>query len=236
MTHRRLDFDLYLITDRRRYPDEDSLFEALDEALQAGVRAVQLREKDLPTRQLLAMARRLRELTSKRGAALLVNDRVDVALCVEADGVHLARSSMPVPAARRLMGQRALLGVSTHNHEEARSAEEEGADFIVFGPLYETPSKSGYGPPLGVEMLREVRALVALPVLGIGGITPERVGEVLSAGADGVAVIGGILGDADVRGAVKRFTDACAEEKARVDSSRDTRDLSSVRAVGKAGR
>ncbi len=218
MAHRRLDFDLYLITDRRRYPDEDSLFVALDEALLAGVRAVQLREKDLPTRQLLAIARRLRELTSKHGAALLVNDRVDVALCVGADGVHLARTSMPVAAARRLMGHRSLIGVSTHNHDEARSAEEEGADFIAFGPLYETQSKSGYGPPLGLEMLREARALVSLPIFGIGGITPECVGEVLSAGADGVAVISGILGKADVRATVKRFTNALTEVTARAAS------------------
>jgi thiamine-phosphate pyrophosphorylase len=205
---KRVDFSLYLITDRKRFPGDDAFLNAIDEALAAGIRAVQLREKDLPTRRLLEMAGVLRELTSRCGAKLFINDRADIARCVEADGVHLARTSMPVAAVRKVVGEEAMIGMSTHSVEEALSAEGEGADFITFGPLYATPSKERYGPPLGAEALRRARAAVSLPIFGIGGITPSEAPQVLQAGGDGVAVISGILGEADLRSAVERFTEA----------------------------
>ncbi len=134
-----VDFKLYLITDRKQ--TKLPLPEAVRLALQGGVPAVQLREKDLPVRELLALAQELRAITREFGAKLFVNDHVDVAVAVEADGVHLGHQSMPVDAARKIVGSRMLIGVSTHSAQEAKDAEARGADFITFGPVFETPSK-----------------------------------------------------------------------------------------------
>lgn len=202
---RKLDFRLYLITDRKLVSPVTSLRSAVEEALRGGVRAIQLREKDLPTRELLKTAYEMREVTAKYGAKLFINDRVDIALCVEADGVHLGRSSMPVYAVRSIVGERCLIGASTHSLEEALEAEREGADFINFGPLFETASKLTYGQPLGLEALKSVRKQVALPVFGIGGVKLHDTGEVLRSGADGIALISGIFGEEDVRGASENY-------------------------------
>ncbi len=203
-----IDFNLYLITDRKLFPSRDLLFTAVEEALKAGVRAIQLREKDATTKELLAMSYGMRELTEKYGAMLFINDRVDVALCVKADGVHLGRSGIPVYAVRDIFGDRLKIGVSTHNLEEALTAERKGADFITFGPLYHTPSKSSYGEPVGLASLKMIRGKVRLPIFGIGGIKPERVKEVKDAGAYGVALISGILGERDIRKATEKYLKA----------------------------
>lgn len=205
MSEQSISFKLYLITDRRLFTYHDSLFTAVEEALKAGVRAVQLREKDLPTREFLDMAHKMRELTARYDAGLFINDRVDIAQCVNADGVHLGQSSMPVHAAKRIAGNRLMIGASTHNLEEALTAEKEGADLITFGPVYRTPSKLKYGAPAGIEALKEVTEKLSVPVFGIGGIKHGGVKEVLGAGASGVAVISGILGVPDIKGAVKKY-------------------------------
>ncbi len=204
MKGRKVDFSLYLITDRKLIP-HGALIVAVEDALKAGVKAVQLREKDLAIREVLELAYRMREITTRRGAKLFINDRVDVALCVEADGVHLGQSGIPVKAARKLAGSRLFIGASAHNLEEVLTAEREGADFITFGPVYDTPSKRKYGAPVGIELLRSATAGTSVPVFGIGGITIGRVAEVLNAGACGIALISGILGNADVKGAAAKF-------------------------------
>ena len=180
----------------------------IEECLGAGVRAVQLREKDLGAAELLALAQPLRELTRRVRARLFVNDRVDVALAVEADGVQRGHTSLPVRLMKTVAGARLLIGASVHSLEEARVAELEGADFLVFGPVYDTPSKRPYGPPQGVEALRRVVGSVSIPVFAIGGITPERVGEVRKRGAHGVAVISAILAAERPAEAAKAFVDA----------------------------
>lgn len=200
-----IDFSLYLITDRTLVRAHRSLFSAVEDALKAGVKAVQLREKDLPVRELLEMAYRMRELTGKYRARLFINDRVDIALCVEADGVHLGQSGIPVHAVRNMVKEEFMIGASTHNVEEAATAEREGADFITFGPLFETPSKLKYGAPLGIDALREAREGVSIPLLGIGGIKQGKVREVMNSGAFGVALISGILGEADIKGAAEHY-------------------------------
>lgn len=200
-----MDFRLYLITDRRLFTDDNSLFDAVEEALKGGVKAVQLREKDLETRRLLSMAYSLRELTSGYSAKLFINDRVDIALAVDADGVHLGGESMPAFAARKAAGEAMLIGVSAHSIEEAKNAEEEGAAFVTLGPVYETPSKMKYGNPLGPELLREVRGKISIPVFAIGGIKKERVGSVLKGGATGIALISAILGSEDIRSNTEEF-------------------------------
>jgi len=200
-----VDFKLYLITDRRLFTDDNSLFAAVEEALKGGVKAVQLREKDLETRSLLRMAYTLRELTSGYGAKLFINDRVDVALAVDADGVHLGGESMPAYAARKAAGAAILIGVSAHSIEEAKKAEAEGADFITFGPIFETPSKMKYGHPLGPGLLGEAREKISIPFFAIGGIKKERVGSVLAYGATGIALISAILGSEDIRSNTEEF-------------------------------
>lgn len=165
----------------------------VEEALAGGVRAVQLREKDLTPRELLELARTMRELTGRCGARLIINDRVDIALAVDADGVHLGEASIPAAAARRILGPDRLIGVSCHDTEGALAAETSGADFITFGPVYPTPSKAAYGPPVGVERLSKTAELLRIPVFALGGIKREKTSEVMATGAAGVALISAII-------------------------------------------
>lgn len=199
------DFKLYLITDRKLFNAQCSMYMALETALEAGVDAIQLREKDLSVRQLFDMAVWMRELTEEYAAKLFINDRVDVALSVGADGVHLGRSSIPAYAVRKISGDKLMVGVSTHGIEEAMTAEKDGADFITVGPIYETPSKLKYGKPIGVNTLGGVKSRVSIPVFAVGGITLDRVKEVRDAGADGIAVISAILGAKDIKESTEQF-------------------------------
>lgn len=164
------------------------MLEVVAAALRGGVDAVQLREKDLNARELLALARSLLPLCRQHGARLLINDRIDVALAAEADGVHLPASSFAGADARRLLRRR-LLGVSAHTIAEVAEAAGAGADFVVLGPIYTTPSKASYGPPLGLAILAEAVRRVPIPVLALGGITREHVSAVCGQGAAGIAVI-----------------------------------------------
>jgi thiamine-phosphate pyrophosphorylase len=192
-----IDFNLYLITDRKqaRMP----LPEAVRLALKGGVRAVQLREKDLPIRELLGLSRELRGITREFKARLFVNDRVDVAVAVDADGVHLGHQSMPVDAVRKIVGPRMLIAVSTHTVKEAQEAEQGGADFITFGPVFMTPSKARHGAPVGPEALKELKKRIRIPVFGLGGITRKNMHEVMQAGADGIAMISAIVAAENVQ-------------------------------------
>lgn len=196
-----LDFNLYLITDRTR-TEGRPLLAAVEDALKGGVRAIQLREKDLGTRQLLRLAYEMREITLKYDARLFINDRVDIAIAVEADGVHLGQKSIPPYAARRL-SRNLIIGVSTHNIPEAIKAETDGADFITLGPVFHTPSKKG--EPLGLGLIQAAKAQIAIPVFAIGGVKLENAKEILDSGIDGVALISGIFGAKDVRATAGKF-------------------------------
>ena len=205
----QLGFSLYLITDRAAAPRPPA--DVVEECLAAGLRAVQLREKDLEVRELLALATPLREATRHHAARLLVNDRADVALAAGADGVQRTHASLPVSALRGIAPAGFLVGASVHSEAEARDAAGQGADFIVFGPVYDTASKRRYGPPQGLAALEAVTRAVDRPVLAVGGLTPERVPEVLAAGAAGVAVIGAIYAAARPAEATKAFLDALGQ-------------------------
>ena len=187
-----LDFDLYVVTDRQLTAGRP-LRLVVEAALRGGARAFQLREKDLSPRELYPLAIEMRQLTQTYGARLLINDRVDVALAVDADGVHLTTTSLPASIARHVLGPERLIGVSTHTLAEAQAAADEGADFVVFGPVFFTPSKAPYGEPVGLDALRAVRAAVNLPILAIGGVKKANLDQVLAAGADGIAVISAII-------------------------------------------
>lgn len=183
---------LYLLTDRH-HTLQRPLSSVLTQAVEAGVRMVQIREKDLGTRDLISLSRRLLPLLKQHQGTVLLNDRIDLVIALGADGVHLRSDSLPVSVARRLLGPGHLIGISTHSVEEARIAAGEGADLIVLGPIFDTPSKRPYGPPLGVRVLLEACRTIRLPIFAIGGITATRIPQVLSSGAYGAAVISSIL-------------------------------------------
>ena len=185
-------FRLYLVTDRTQTAGRP-LATVVEAALAGGVDAVQLREKDLPSAELLDLATRLHPLCKRYHVPLLINDRVDIALAVGAEGVHLPADSFTPADARRLLGPEALIGASTHSLAEAQAAGNGGADFIVFGPVFDTQSKRAFGAPTGLEALAEVARAVALPVLAIGGINAQRATSIRARGADGVAVVSAVL-------------------------------------------
>ena len=198
---------LTLVTDRTQTRGRD-LGALVLECVAAGLPAVQVREKDLSAAELAALCRRLREPTRERGALLIVNDRADVALAVGADAVQRTYASLSVAEIRTVVEKRLSIGASVHSREDALSAEAEGADWIVFGPVYDTASKRRYGPPQGLAKLEAVTRAMKIPVIAIGGITPERVGEVRAAGAHGVAAISAILAADSPGDATRRFLDA----------------------------
>jgi thiamine-phosphate pyrophosphorylase len=200
-----VDLRVYLVTDRHHTAGRP-LVEVVGKALEGNVRTVQLRERDLDTRRLLAEARALRALTREYGARLLINERIDVALACDADGVHLPANSFAIADARSLLGADSIIGVSTHHPEEASRAAQNGADFAVLGPIYDTPSKRSFGPALGVESLREAVGRCDIPLIAIGGVTAANVPELLRAGAQGVAVIRAILAAADPEQAARALT------------------------------
>jgi thiamine-phosphate pyrophosphorylase len=192
---------LYVITDRAQTAGR-SLDEVVGASLHGGARAFQLREKDLEAGELTAVADRLLRRIRLAGGLLLINDRIDVTLAVGADGAHVSQRGFAPAIARRLLGPARLLGVSCHSLAEAEEAQEGGADFILLGPIFFTPSKARYGPPLGMELLRQVRPRIRLPIFAIGGINATNRAAVISAGADGVAVISAVMTADDVSAAV----------------------------------
>jgi thiamine-phosphate pyrophosphorylase len=180
-------------------------------ALAAGVDAVQLRDRRVAGGALLAAARDLREITRVHDAALLVNDRIDVALAADADGVHLPAASFPIGAARRLLGPDAWIGRSTHAPHEVEAAAADGADYVVLGPIFATPSKEPFGAPLGVAALAALGAgRSTTPIIAIGGIDAQNAGETRRAGAHGVAVIRAILDASDPAAATRALRAAIA--------------------------
>ncbi len=186
------DFRLYLITDRQQTCGRP-LPEVVRQALDGGVKAVQLREKDLSGAELYRLAVELRRLTSEYGARLIINDRLDIALAVDADGVQIGIGSMPVAAVRQVLGPDRIIGYSAHAIDEALLAQADGADFVTFGPLYQTPSKAVYGAPCGIEMLSDAVRLLEIPVIALGGLKPENISEALAAGSHGVALISAVM-------------------------------------------
>ncbi|MBM4065015.1 MAG: thiamine phosphate synthase [Planctomycetes bacterium] len=182
---------LTLITDRNlcRQP----FLKTIESALKGGVKTVQLREKGFATSELYSLACELRKITSDFKANFIVNDRVDIALAVEADGVHLGWQSLPFDIVRKLVGFEKLIGVSTHNRQEASQAQNCGADYITFGPIFDTPSKTGLLRPTGVEEIQKLKKEIHIPIVALGGINEKNIGAVLNGGADGIAVISSIM-------------------------------------------
>jgi thiamine-phosphate pyrophosphorylase len=200
---------LVLVTDRHATGGRD-LVAVVAAALGAGLGAVQLREKDLSGRELFALAEALRRATERAGAQLFVNERVDVALAVGADGVHLGAGAMPVEVVRGLLPAGALVGVSTHAPAEVAAAAAVGADLAFFGPVRATPSKAAWGPPQGEARLAEAVRAAPIPVLAIGGLDADAVPAIRATGATGVAVIRAILAAPDPAAATRALLRALA--------------------------
>jgi len=170
--------------------------------LDAGARIMQLRLKDAPGRDFLAAARAIADLCRKRGATLIVNDRVDIAILANAHGVHLGQTDLPLDAARRIIGNDKMIGISTHNVEQARAAEGGGANYIGFGPMYPGGLRNNAAGK-GLDELRSIRAALKIPIVAIGGISEARVVETLAAGADAVAIITDVVNAPDLGGKVR---------------------------------
>lgn len=198
---------LLVVTDRHQTKDRP-LVSVLAQALQAGNAAIQIRERDLCAKDLFPLVGEIAHLAAAGGSQVLMNDRIDVALSFDGVGVHLRSDSLPVSVARRLIGPNRLLGISVHSLSEAVDAERGGADYIVLGPIYATPSKQIYGPPLGLATLEQTVRAVRVPVVGIGGVTAGRARDMRAAGAFGVAVISAVLGADDVDAATRALFDA----------------------------
>lgn len=177
----------------------------LECALDGGIRAIQLREKDLDGKELFLLAEAARKLTDRYRAALFINDRIDVALASGADGVHLGWASFPTLRARELVGAQKMIGVSSHSLEQAQEAEKQGADFIVFGPVYFTPSKAKYGTPQGLMMLKKIVEKTSLPVYGIGGLKADNIPETKKTGVRGIALISAVIGAGDPKTAAEEI-------------------------------
>jgi thiamine-phosphate pyrophosphorylase len=202
------------VTDRRSLAEDPAtaknfLLEKIEQAAEAGVDWIQLREKDLPARELAELAAEALRRTAGR-AAVIINDRLDVACACKSAGVHLGERSLPVNEARRFAGLRStetefLVGVSVHSLEAAQQAERHGADYVIFGPVFATPSKESFGAPQGLARLRGVCEQVAIPVLAIGGITVETALKCLAAGASGIAAIRLFQDARDMKSVVARL-------------------------------
>ena len=199
-----LDFDLYPVTCQALSKGRSNL-DVLDALIEGGARVVQLREKELSDREFFEMARAFRQRTEQAGMTLIINDRVDVCRAVEADGVHLGQDDFPLREARRLLGPNTIIGVSTHRVEQALRAVEEGADYINVGPIFETQTKQHSGPPVGLDLFREIRRLVNIPITVMGGIKLENLDQVLEAGARRIAVVSAVVGADDIATTVRQF-------------------------------
>ena len=185
-------FDLYLITDRTLTQGRD-LCAVVEQSLNGGARAIQLREKDLGGKELFDLADKISVLCQRYNAQLFINDRIDVALAVDAAGVQLGKTSLPIDTARALLGEAKSIGYSAHSLEEAKIAERHGADFVLFGPVHMTPSKAAFGAPQGLAALKETVAKLDVPVYAIGGINSENLTETMRTGVRGVALISAVM-------------------------------------------
>ena len=201
---------LYLITDRTLLP-EDRFLTSIEAALKGGVRAIQLREKDLPENELNSLAKDVLKLTRSYNALLFINHRAELADDIGADGVHLTESSVAVRKVRKQYPD-LLIGKSTHSLESAKRAQHQGADFVTFSPVYETPSKQQYGSPQGLEKLQQVCAGLDIPVLALGGIDLSRTSTVRKHGAFGVGLIRGIWNSPDIEHESLQYINALTGE------------------------
>lgn len=200
------DYTLYLVTDRRLSRGRTTL-EIVQAAVCGGVTCVQLREKHCSTRKFIREALAVRDFLKASDVPLIINDRLDVAMAVAADGVHLGQTDMPLEMARAIAGDGLCIGISVESLENALAAERGGADYIGVSPIYDTPTKADTAPPLGLEGLRDIREAVTIPLVAIGGLKRDNAGGVIRSGADGIAVVSAIMSADDPQQASRDLLD-----------------------------
>ena len=184
---------------------EAKLADIISQAIDGGVETVQFREKGLSTVELYVLASEIREITREKGANLIINDRVDIALAVDADGVHLGWQSLGIEIVREMIGHDKLIGFSAHNLQEAETAEHSGADYVTISPIFDTKYKDYFVAPLGTEIIGKIKEEIGIPVIALGGINENNVNDVLENGADGIAVISAILQSQNPRQSATRL-------------------------------
>ena len=192
MKLQNIDYSLYLVTDRGLSKGRPTL-DIVRSAVQGGVTCVQVREKECSTLDFIEQAQSIKEYLQSKGVPLIINDRVDVALAVKADGVHLGQTDMPLDMAKNIIGDSMIIGISAESLEDAIAAEKGGADYLGVSPIYATPTKTDTAPPLGLEGLQTIRKRVNLPLVGIGGLNRDNAAAVIRHGGDGVAVVSAIV-------------------------------------------
>lgn len=193
-----IDYSLYLITDRDIIKDR-YLKECVEEAIKGGVTIVQIREKDASTREFYNIAKEVKEVTDKYNIPLIINDRLDIALAVDAAGVHLGQSDMSIEVARKILGEEKIIGISAGNLEEAMEAEKSGADYLGIGAIFYTGTKKDIDEPIGLEGLKEIINKIKIPSVAIGGINKDNTEDVINTGVNGISVISAILGYEDTK-------------------------------------
>lgn len=192
---------LYFITDRKL--SKKSVEKTVQDAIAGGTKVIQYREKEQPTRQMLRVAENIRDMTRESDVIFLINDRIDIALAVDADGVHLGQDDMPIKVARGLLGTDKIIGLTAHNVKEAKESQAKGADYVGVSPIFATDTKPDAGEPAGLGLIRDVKATVTIPQVAIGGITDENLQSVIDAGADSVCMISAVVTKDDIVQAVR---------------------------------
>jgi thiamine-phosphate pyrophosphorylase len=204
MKIQNIDYSLYLVTDRGLAKGRSTL-EIVKAAVEGGITCVQLREKDCSTLEFIRQAFEIKDFLKACGVPLIINDRVDVAQAVEADGVHLGQTDMPLEIAKKILGGSMIIGISAESLEDALEAEKGGADYLGVSPIYATPTKTDTAPPLGLEGLRTIREAVKLPLVAIGGLNQDNAAAVIRSGGDGVAVVSAIVAAGDPASAARNL-------------------------------
>ena len=204
MVRQNMDFTLYLVTDRR-WLGERTLWDGVEEAIRGGATLVQLREKKISSKEYLELAQKVKTVTDRHDIPLIINDRIDIALAVDADGVHLGPEDLPVPIARKLLGGGKIIGSSAASVDEALLFQAQGADYLGVGAVFPTATKRGT-EKVGLEDLRGIKSAVHIPVVAIGGIKAENAKPVMETGVDGVAVVSAIMDQTDIREAARRLS------------------------------
>jgi len=199
----KIDYTLYLVTDRSILGNKD-FYISIEKAIEGGVGIIQLREKNTTTREFYDIALKVKAITDKHSIPLIINDRLDIVLAVDANGLHIGPDDIPISVARRLLGPNKILGVSTSNLDEAFEAQREGADYIGVGAMFPTKTKKDT-ESVSIEDLKLIKSSVEIPVVAIGGIKESNAKEVIEAGINGIAVVSAILGKEDVYAAAKEL-------------------------------
>lgn len=207
-----LDLTLYVITDRKLSLGRANI-EVVAKALEAGASVIQLREKDISDREFYLEGLKIKPLVRSYGRVFLVNDRVDIAQALDADGVHLGQEDLHLPVARRVLGKGKIIGISVRSVEEAKRAVREGADYLAVSGVFPTETKKDVGETLGVEGVRRIRKAVDLPLVGIGGISSHNAAEVIRAGADGVAVVSAVTMAPDIIAACRELLEVVQQAR-----------------------